>query len=250
MSATDAYSKARKSARKALSINKYEPRAHKVLAYIHYFYDWDWDAALEDYERAIKYGLTELNEFILYYEMFANLDFDPAFEVAEKRVKTDPLDFEKHWQLGLCHFFAQNFETSVKHINDALELDPNYSNGHHWKGVALGYLGRYGEAIASLEKALEITGGEGLANLDLLAVKIQMGKKDEVLPVIESMEFIDPMDAAKLYTMMGMHERAIDWIEKGYENRSVMMVTLKNMWMWDPLRNEPRFVEIYEKMNF
>ena len=84
----------------------------------------------------------------------------------------------------------------------------------HWKGVVLGYLGKFEEAIHSLEKALELTQGEGLANLDLLAVKIQMGKKDEVLQIIKSAEFIDPGDAAQLYTLLGMYDDAISGSKK------------------------------------
>ncbi|MDH3651954.1 MAG: tetratricopeptide repeat protein [Saprospiraceae bacterium] len=250
MSAADAYANARTAAQKALSLNEHEPRAHKVLAYIHLFYDWDWVATRSSYANAIRYGLPEENEFVTYYDVFVNKDYDHAIRVAEQVLKTDPLHMESHWQLGLCYFFAERLEEALASFNNALELDPNYSEGHNWKGVVLGYLGRYDEGIKSLEKALEITGGEGLATINLLVLKIQMGNKDEVLQILTSTEFIDPMDAAMLYTLLEMPDDAISWIEKGYRERSVMMVSLKHHWIWDPIRDDPRFIEIYHRMKF
>jgi len=247
---TDAYAKSRTAAKRAISIDEFNPRAHKVMSYIHFFYDWDWKSTSLEYSKAVEYGLSESNEFIIYYYIFLNKDYDRAINISKKILETDALHIESHWQLGICYYFAERFEEALSSINNALELDPNYSDGHHWKGVVLGHLGRFDEAISSLEKALEITKGEGLANLDLIAVKIQMGKKDEALKLMESREYLDPMDAAKLYTLIGMPDEAFYWIEKGFQARSVMMVSLKHSWFWDPLRDDPRFTEIYSKMNF
>jgi tetratricopeptide (TPR) repeat protein len=157
---------------------------------------------------------------------------------------------ESHWQLGMCNYFAGRFEEALVSYNNALELNPNYSEALRWKGVVLGYLGKFDEAVNSVDKSLEITNGEGPAKLDLLRVKILMGKKDEVLQIINSEEFIDPMDAAELFSLLDMHDEAIVWLEKGYRERSVLMVSLKHYWIWDTLRDDPRFIEIYNRMNF
>ncbi|MFC2084674.1 adenylate/guanylate cyclase domain-containing protein [Bacteroidota bacterium] len=250
MSAADAYSKARTAAQKAISLNEHEPRAHKVLAYIHLFYDWDWEATRSEYNKAIQYGLPEQNEFITYYHIFLNNDYDRAIRISEQMLATEPLHAESHWQLGICYYFAQRFEEALISFNNALELDPNFSDGHQWKGLVLGYMGKYEEAIYSLEKALEITEGEGLANLDLIVVKILMGNKNEALQIIKSREYIDPADAARLYTLLEMPDEAIFWLEKAYRERSVMLATLKHWWIWDPIRDDPRFIEIYDRMNF
>lgn len=250
ISTSDAYAKARTAANTAISFDEKEPRAYKVLAYINLFYDWDWDATVENYNKAVKLGLSDLNEFNTFYHIFVHKNYNKAIEIAKRMVDRDPLHIYNHWQMGICYYFAGRFEEALKSFDNALELDQSFSTGLHWRGTVLAYVGSYEEAIASIKKSLEITKGEGIANLDLLAVKILMGKKDEVLPEVEAGEYIDPMDAARLYTLMGMHEEAIDWIEKGYYARSVMMVTLKHFWLWDPLRDNPRFKEIYNKMNF
>ena len=249
ISSADAYSKARTAARKAINLNKYEPHAHEVMAYIHLYYEWDWEATHIEYNKAIQYGLPEQNKFMTYYYIFVKTDYDQAIHLSRQLLEADPLHAESHWHLGLCNNFAGRFEEAITSFNNALDLDPDYANCYMWRGSALGYLGKYEEAIASLEKALEITKDNELANLELLAIKILMGQKEEALQKIKSQNYIDPMDAARLYTLLEMPDEAISWLERGYRERSLMMITLKN-WMWDPLRNDPRFIAIYNNMNF
>ena len=250
MPTAEAFSEARKSAQKSLNLNKYEPNAHLILAYIHLFHDWDWEATQKEYNKAIQYGVPEQNEFITYYHIFLKEDFEYAIRVSEQMLEADPLNARCHWQVGICNYFAQRFENAIDSANEALELDPEFSDAHHLKGQALGYLGKYEEAISSMEKALEITKGEGVAELDLIAVKILMGKEEEALQNIYSVKFMDPGDAAYLYSLLGMNDEAILWLERAYRERSAMMITLKHAWFWDPIRNDPRFIEIYDRMNF
>ncbi|MDH3652259.1 MAG: tetratricopeptide repeat protein, partial [Saprospiraceae bacterium] len=141
ISAADAHAKARIVAQQAIDLNPREPRAHMVLAYTHLFYDWDWEAAQTEYEKAIKYGLPEKNEFIVYFHIFLRKDYDYAIRVSQQILESDPLHVINHWQLGICYYFARRFKEALISLENALELDPNYSDAHHWKGLVLGYLG-------------------------------------------------------------------------------------------------------------
>ncbi len=250
ISSTEAHAKARNAAKKAIQLNEQEPLAHKVMAYIHFFYDWDWDAALKEYNLAIQYGLSHQNEFITYYYIFIEKDYDRAINIAKKVLETDPLHIITHWQLGLCYYFAERFEEALFAFQNALDFDHNFAEAHRWKGLVLGYLGKYEPAIEAINRALEISNGEGIANIDRLTVKILRGEKEEVLLSIQNMDFMDSSDPASLYALLNMPDEAIFWLEKAYQERSVMLVSLKHFWIWDNLRSDTRFQKIYERMNF
>jgi YesN/AraC family two-component response regulator len=64
------------------------------------------------------------------------------------------------------------------------------------------------------------------------------------------MEYVDSSDPALLFSLLNMPYEAIYWLDKAYEEHSVTMVTLKNYWVWDNLRDNARFKEIYAQMNF
>lgn len=250
ISTIDAHEQARSYAYTALGINQYDPRAHKVLAFIHLFYDWDWDAAIESYQKAVRYGLPNQNDFITYYYIFLENDFEKAVKIAKEGLETDPLHSGSHWQLGISYYFGAQFEEAIEAFNKAIELEPSNSETYHWKSTALGFLKRFDEAQEASQKAIELSEENPWAQFSHLILKVLLGQEKEVLQAIESQEFLDPMDPAILYALMGMKDEAIALLEEGYKTKSVMMVTLKHYWMWDAIRDDERFQEIYDRMNF
>lgn len=250
ISTIDAHEQARSCAYTALGINQYDPRAHKVLAFIHLFYDWNWDAAIEAYQKAVRYGLPNQNDFITYYYIFLENDFEKAVKIAKEGLETDPLHSGSHWQLGISYYFGAQFEEAIEAFNKAIELEPSNSETYHWKSTALGFLKRFDEAQEASQKAIELSEENPWAQFSHLILKVLLGQEKEVLQAIESQEFLDPMDPAILYSLMGMKDEAIAMLEEGYKTKSVMMVTLKHYWMWDAIRDDERFQEIYDRMNF
>ena len=250
MTTREAHEWARESAEKAIALDAENAHAHKVLAYVKLFYDWDWESALTTYNKAVAFGLPEQNEFISYYYIFVEEDYERAIQVAKKVTETDPLHVISHWQLGLAYYFARRFKESITAFNAALEIDPNFSEAIRYRGLVKGYLGKFQEALSDIHRALELSSGQGLAHLDLLVVKILMGKKKEVIAVVEKSDYVDSSDPAMLYALLDMPDEAIFWLKKAWQERSVMMVSLKNFWVWDKLRDDPRFKEMYEQMNF
>lgn len=250
MSAKEAHDLARQACLKSIELNEHNAKAHKVLAYIKLFYDWEWKSALEEYNKAIKYGLPHQNEFITYYSIFIEEDFDKAIEICKKVIDTDPLHVIVHWQLGLTYYFARKFEESIKAFDRSLEIDPFFAESLRFRGLVYGIMGNYDRALNDINKALVLSNGEGNANYDMLVVKILMGKKKESLATIKKTEYLDSSDPAGLYALLNMQDEAISYLEKAFTERSVMMVTLKNFWLWDNLKDNPKFQQIYERMNF
>ncbi len=220
------------------------------MAYIHLFYDWNWDGVIASYNKAIAGGLTHDNEFITYYYIFIQKDYEQAIKIAIENVAKDPLHVISHWQLGLCYYFAGQFENALQAFEQSLQQDHSFSESWRWKGVVLGYLGRFKEAYEAINKALSITNGEGLALLDKLLVNTLNNETEGVVEVLERTEYLDPCDPAALYSLLNMPQKAVACLEKAFETRSVMMVTLKHFWIWDNIRDDEGFQRIYKRMNF
>ena len=51
------------------------------------------------------------------------------------------------------------------------------------------------------------------------------------------------------YMMANQPEKALDWLEKGYELRDNGMPTITSGTIYEPLYDEPRFIAICKKMN-
>ncbi len=62
--------------------------------------------------------------------------------------------------------------------------------------------------------------------------------------------YVLPMHIAALYAHAGRKDRALDWLEKAYQERDPLMVYLNVEPTWDSLRSDPRFQDLLRRMNF
>jgi len=82
------------------------------------------------------------------------------------------------------------------------------------------------------------------------------GQKDKAMEIIEELNqlathrFVTPYCQALVYLGLGENRQAIDWLEKAYQERSPWVDWLKVETLFDPLRPDPRFQALYQKMNF
>ncbi len=61
--------------------------------------------------------------------------------------------------------------------------------------------------------------------------------------------FVSPFCTAMIYLGLGDKRRALDGLEKAYEVRSQWLANLKVDNVFDPLRSEPRFIELLKKVH-
>ena len=82
------------------------------------------------------------------------------------------------------------------------------------------------------------------------------GQRDKALETLKELDrlaehrFVTPFCQALVYLGLRENNKAMDWLEKAYEERSVWMGWLKVEPIYDPLRSDPRFQALYKKMNF
>ena len=62
--------------------------------------------------------------------------------------------------------------------------------------------------------------------------------------------YVPPIAIAAVYVGLGKKDEALDWLERGFDERDGGMVLLKTFSLWDPLRDKPRFRALIERMNF
>ena len=63
-------------------------------------------------------------------------------------------------------------------------------------------------------------------------------------------EFVPAIAIVYIYLGLGEHDEALRWLEEAYQEHGVSLVWLKELWIYDPLRSDPRFQSILERMDF
>ena len=127
----------------------------------------DAKQALEYYQQAVAIdpnyalafaGLAESNWFLALYSYPQINELVPeARKLALKALELDNSLAEPHSVLGvICNTHDRDFACMQREQKLAIELNPNYSEGHRRYGLTLKHLGRFEEARIALRRALEI----------------------------------------------------------------------------------------------
>jgi hypothetical protein len=61
-------------------------------------------------------------------------------------------------------------------------------------------------------------------------------------------KYISPLCFCAIYIGLGEIENALDQLEKAWELRAIQLLWLKTERVFDPLRSEPRFQEVYRQV--
>ena len=97
---------------------------------------------------------------------------------------------------------------------------------------------------------------ESLQAYDLLLKAIEEFRVAQAMETLNelnrlaSRRFVTPFCQALVYLGLREDSKAIEWLEKAYQKRSIWVAWLKVEPMYDPLRSNPRFQALYKKMNF
>jgi serine/threonine protein kinase/tetratricopeptide (TPR) repeat protein len=80
-----------------------------------------------------------------------------ARSAARKAIELDPMLAEPHASLGyLKTFFEWDWDGAESHFRRAIALNPGYAMAHLWSALRLGALSRLEEAIAAVDRALDL----------------------------------------------------------------------------------------------
>jgi len=132
-------------------------------------------------------------------------------------------------------------------------LDPNFSWGRYFLGLAYEQAGQIPEAIAELRKASELEGSP--KNLAALGHAYAMaGKRAEALKVLEELRelakrrYVSPHEIALVYAGLGDKEQAVRWLEKAYADRSGALIQPNIESRFDALRQDARFAALIKRI--
>jgi TolB-like protein/Tfp pilus assembly protein PilF len=147
------------------------PAAHDAYLRGRYFWnkrtEQSFSKAIESFQQAVDLdpgyaaayaGLADCFDTLGWYGALpAGEAYRKAHAAAMHALQIDDRLAEAHAALAYAkHFYEWNWEEIEKGYLRALELDSNYVTGHHWYALFLTSMGRFGEALAQMDSALDL----------------------------------------------------------------------------------------------
>lgn len=246
---------AKTAALKATELDPELAEAWAALASSEFWFDWDWKAAEEHYKRAIELDPANAASRLFYAHLLSNLGrHDEATVEVRKAREIEPASLITNAVEGQVLFFAGDLDASEAVLRRTIDLDPNFWLSHLF--ITRVYLAKHewDQAAASALKAAEISGGNGEAIATAAFANASAGRVEEARRTLAMLSdraknrYVPSYALAQVHLALGETDEAIEDLEKAYRDREALMVFLKVEPKWDRIRNDPRFMNILERM--
>ncbi len=250
----DTYPKAKAAAERALELDDSLGEAHTALGFFRLLYDWDWPAAEDCFKKAIDLNpnyATAHDGFGFYCKVTGR--HQEAIAACTRALELDPLSLFITSSVGWSHYFARDFERAIEFGRKTLEMDPDFGVAYWNIGLALEAMGRYEEAIDAFQRATR--SARGLTFLTHLGrARALAGRSVEAQMVLDDLReqtarrYVPSYYFAIVHLGLGEWDQGFEYLERAVEERSGFLAFLGVEPMFDPVRSEPRFIDIARRV--
>jgi TolB-like protein/DNA-binding winged helix-turn-helix (wHTH) protein/Tfp pilus assembly protein PilF len=250
----EARSKAEQAASKALELDPALAEAHTALGYVKH-YNWDWAGAEQDLKRAIELNQNYANAYNFYAGyLMTRGRAEESIAASNRARELDPFSLSISVQRGFLPENARRYDEAIAQLRSVIEMDPNHYQAYWTLGHAYAAKGQFEDAIKAAEKAVDLSEGvPGALGILGLAYGLAGRKADankvlnELLKLNET-RYVTPAALVNVYIGLGDKEKAFEWLEKAYQERSNYLGYLKVFPIVDPLRPDPRFADLLRRI--
>jgi eukaryotic-like serine/threonine-protein kinase len=252
---SEAFPKAKDNALKALALDRDLAEAHVSLGYSALVYDWNYPEAEREFRKAIELrpDYATAHQYYAYY-LTAMGYLEQAIAERKRAVSIDPRSPLLNTALGEAYYQAHRFSDSIGPNQAALSIDPHYAVAIINIGLAYQQMRMYLQAQQAFQSILAFAPRDPalLALLGhLYAVSGQKAAAEGIiaqLRQISTERYVPSLYVAEIYTGLGDKDQAFAWLDKAFAERCEYLVYLPTEPMADPLRNDPRFAALLERL--
>ena len=245
----EAFPKAKAAAIKALELDSALSEAHNSLAFCFDAFDWDFESAGKEFRRAIELnpGYATAHHWYAWHLSLMG-QYDEAIAEMKKAKNLDPLSLIINSDLAELLVIAHFYDESIIQSRKTIGMDPNFALAHNQLAQAYLQKDMYGEAVAELQKAVALSKGSPTCIANLARAYAASGKTSEAVKLLDDLKknsnrnYSDASEIAVIYAALGDSDHAMNWLEKGFEERFNPAVLSRPG--FDPLRSDPRFKDL------
>jgi TolB-like protein/DNA-binding winged helix-turn-helix (wHTH) protein/Flp pilus assembly protein TadD len=254
----EGWSKVKEAASLAVEKDANLPEGHGALGLAKLHYDWDFAGAEREFKRGLELNPNnaDIRHDYAHYLMAIGRVLESESE-SKRAFALDPMGDVLNSCLCWHSFAARDYDQSVRLAQKYLTSQPDDS----WELTILGWdyeQKRMPElAVAKFKKAEEGTKGTPFDSFYLAALGhgyALAGNRPEAEKVLRTLSdrgkksYVSPFDLALIHAGLGEKDEAFGLLDKAVAERSTFLVYAKWEPRLDPLRSDPRFNQILQRI--
>jgi eukaryotic-like serine/threonine-protein kinase len=251
----EAYPKGKKAAMSALRLDPDLCEGHTPLAAVLWLHDWQWQEAQKEFQRSVSLNpcYPTANHWYAEYLMTMGRHAE-AIAKMKKSQELDPLSLIISDAIAWAYYMGRQNDEALEQLQKTEELEPNYPITYWILSLVHRKIGRYELAIPEGEKAVELAGGSPLMRAALAQTFATANQKDKAIQILDDLtklakeKYVAAYFFAGIYIGLGQHDRAMEFLEKSYEEHSHWLIYLHIDPSMDDLRSSPRFQDLLQRV--
>jgi len=258
-SPTEVWPQAKQMAKKALELDKGIAEAHVSLVLEKMYYEYDWKGVEREFKKSITINPNNSDAYAWYsLYLSATEQHNEALAHIKQALEIDPLSSLAFRNYFYVLLYADQPEKALQLVQNELNSNPQNPYLLFREANCYAVMGSYEEAIASIKKQISLMGDDINDEIGFLGYLYGLnGQLDKALHQFEKLDslsaigrYVSPVHQAFIYIGLKDEQKAIEYLEKGYENKSGWhMIFLNVYFVFDPLKGHPQFIELMERMD-
>jgi TolB-like protein len=244
---------------KAMELDTDLSDVHYLKALIAFMVEWDWKKSEEEFLKALAINPNHSSSRIYYSFLLAGIlqRYDEALAQGELAYSLDPLNPNTKAGYAFTLIAAGDFKSGLSLAEEVVANDPGNIVAHSIIVVVASRFKDYEKLLRSDRYLLQLVIPVEQDFFDEIhSIFRESGIVSAYEIILSHLEkfaennYIQFLEMVYRYIIAEQPDKAMDWIEKGYELHDPQMAYISSKaYYLDPLFNNPRFIAMCEKMN-
>ena len=247
--------RAETAALRAQSLDSTLAEPHLLRGRLLAHFEWKWREAERHYQRALELNPNHAHAYAAYAQYLAVVNrLGEATVMADRAVQLDPLSASTNALAGEVHHLARDYPRATELLLTAAALHPEGVTYHVMLGCLYGASGDFDQALTHLQQASSASNGDLRAQAIEAWIYARAGEEERAKRLLEGLESRWESQHNSHYTRAFVHialgdpARALDLLDRAVEEKWPFLATVMSLPPYDPIRDDPRFLAIQDRM--
>ena len=247
--------RAKEFALRALAIDETLAEAHTSLGWVLFIYEWDWDAAAREFQRALELNpryatARQWHSWLL----MAQGRLEEAVAEGRLAAELDSASVSIRRSLGWLLYYARQYEAAAEQLKRAVELNPTSEETHRILGLVRLQQGRLDQAESAFREAIALSTELAYSRAGLACTVARAGRVAEARAILDQLHreakerYVSPVAFVMVHLGLGEVDQAFGWLDRAHEERRGWLCYLKVEPQLDEVRSDPRFRRLLDSM--